>query len=217
VEAGWLADAVQAAGQLVKAVGRLADAAGQLVYAVGRLADAAGRQADAAGAAGRMADAAGAAGRLADAAGAAGRLADAAGAAGRLADAVEAAGRLVDAVEAAGRLVDAVEAAGLPKETTREPAAVALTAEHEMRHCLVLMAAARAKAPGAKWAPQGLLLCDWYGCTNVAGPSELQLVTQACGGCGDRRGAMRYCSRACQAAAWRAGHKLACPRGATPP
>ena len=53
-----------------------------------------------------------------------------------------------------------------------------------------------------------LLWCHHPGCTNLSGPSELQLKTLACGGgCG-----ARYCSRACQEAAWRQGHRLSCRR-----
>ena len=45
-------------------------------------------------------------------------------------------------------------------------------------------------------------------CTNLSGPSELQLETQACqGGCG-----ARYCSEACQEQCWRMGHRKSCVR-----
>lgn len=47
-----------------------------------------------------------------------------------------------------------------------------------------------------------LLLCDWKACLNMEGPSELQLVTLA-----SCEGSKRYCSRACQVAAWRESRK----------
>ena len=54
--------------------------------------------------------------------------------------------------------------------------------------------------------------CCNPGCTNLSGPSELQLKTYACGGgCG-----VRYCSRECQVQGWRLGHRHSCgeiPRG----
>ena len=50
------------------------------------------------------------------------------------------------------------------------------------------------------------LWCDNAECNNLCGPSEMRLKTFACGGrCG-----VRYCSRACQEAGWRAGHKTSC-------
>ena len=56
------------------------------------------------------------------------------------------------------------------------------------------------------------LVCCNPGCTNLEGPSELQLKTFACGGgCG-----VRYCSRECQVQGWRLGHRHSCgeiPRG----
>ena len=52
---------------------------------------------------------------------------------------------------------------------------------------------------------EGLWCCN-EACDNLSGPSELKLKTFACGGkCG-----MRYCSRACQEASWRAGHNKGC-------
>ena len=48
--------------------------------------------------------------------------------------------------------------------------------------------------------------CCNPGCTNLSGPSELQLKTYACGGgCG-----VRYCSRECQVQGWRLGHRHSC-------
>ena len=50
------------------------------------------------------------------------------------------------------------------------------------------------------------LWCCNPGCTNMSGPSELQLKTYACGGgCG-----VRYCSRECQVQGWRLGHRHSC-------
>ena len=50
------------------------------------------------------------------------------------------------------------------------------------------------------------LWCCNPGCTNLSGPSELQLKTYACGGgCG-----VRYCSRECQVQGWRLGHRHSC-------
>ena len=50
------------------------------------------------------------------------------------------------------------------------------------------------------------LVCCNPGCTNLSGPSELQLKTYACGGgCG-----VRYCSRECQVQGWRLGHRHSC-------
>ena len=50
------------------------------------------------------------------------------------------------------------------------------------------------------------LWCFNPACTNLSGPSELALKTQACGrGCG-----VRYCSPECQAQGWRDGHRLSC-------
>ena len=52
------------------------------------------------------------------------------------------------------------------------------------------------------------LWCFNPGCTNLSGPSELALKTQACGGgCG-----VRYCRPECQAQGWRDGHRLSCGR-----
>ena len=50
------------------------------------------------------------------------------------------------------------------------------------------------------------LWCCSPGCTNLSGPSELQLKTYACGGgCG-----VRYCSWECQVQGWRLGHRHSC-------
>ncbi len=60
--------------------------------------------------------------------------------------------------------------------------------------------------PDSGWG-EGLWCCN-PGCTNLSGRSEMQLATSACaGGCG-----ARYCSRACQEAAWRMGHRESCGR-----
>ncbi|KAG2433447.1 hypothetical protein HXX76_008504 [Chlamydomonas incerta] len=64
-------------------------------------------------------------------------------------------------------------------------------------------AAAAAAAAASKWT---LRCCANPRCTNLAGRSDAELPLQACAGCG----AVRYCSRACQTAHWRAGHKEAC-------
>ena len=48
--------------------------------------------------------------------------------------------------------------------------------------------------------------CCNPGCTNLSGPSELQLKTKACGGgCG-----VRYCSKKCSKQGWKLGHKHSC-------
>ncbi|GLC71935.1 hypothetical protein PLESTF_001182800 [Pleodorina starrii] len=52
--------------------------------------------------------------------------------------------------------------------------------------------------------------CDYPGCVNLAGDSEAGLGLAGCAGCGGR---VRYCSRDCQTAHWKAGHKAACTRG----
>jgi hypothetical protein len=52
------------------------------------------------------------------------------------------------------------------------------------------------------------LLCCNSACINMDGKHEFGLRTMVCtGGCG-----MRYCSRACQVEAWRAGHKHECAK-----
>ncbi|GLC48612.1 hypothetical protein PLESTB_000117000 [Pleodorina starrii] len=52
--------------------------------------------------------------------------------------------------------------------------------------------------------------CDYPGCVNLDGDSEAGLGLAGCAGCGGR---VRYCSRDCQTAHWKAGHKAACMRG----
>ena len=50
--------------------------------------------------------------------------------------------------------------------------------------------------------------CCNPGCTNLSGPSELQLKTKACGGgCG-----VRYCSKNCSQQGWKLGHKHSCKK-----
>jgi hypothetical protein len=55
------------------------------------------------------------------------------------------------------------------------------------------------------WSAAELLGCCNLGCTNLEGMRERELDYKRCGACG----AARYCSAACQKAAW-AGHKVAC-------
>jgi hypothetical protein len=52
------------------------------------------------------------------------------------------------------------------------------------------------------------MTCNNPSCSNVAGPSELQLVTGSSSQCGGCRTA-RYCSRTCQLEHWKR-HKPAC-------
>ncbi len=54
--------------------------------------------------------------------------------------------------------------------------------------------------------PSPLRRCSWWRCTNLAGDSEAGLPLRACARCG---GAW-YCSRDCQAAHWREGHRGEC-------
>ena len=57
---------------------------------------------------------------------------------------------------------------------------------------------------GSEWGEA--LWCFNPACTNLEGPSELALMTYACGGgCG-----LRYCSRECQVEGWKGGHRLSC-------
>ena len=52
----------------------------------------------------------------------------------------------------------------------------------------------------------GVSSCCNEACTRLEGPCELEAKTLSCGGlCG-----ARYCSRACQVQAWRAGHMTNC-------
>lgn len=74
-----------------------------------------------------------------------------------------------------------------------------LRAEAIMAQCYI-------KDIGQKEALLGLLLCDRAGCSNMEETSELKLVTTVCAGCRTER----YCSRDCQVAAWRRGHRLKC-------
>ncbi|PNH11147.1 hypothetical protein TSOC_002041 [Tetrabaena socialis] len=48
--------------------------------------------------------------------------------------------------------------------------------------------------------------CSYPACANLAGDSEADLRLQSCGKCA----AAAYCSRACQVAHWRCGHREAC-------
>jgi len=51
--------------------------------------------------------------------------------------------------------------------------------------------------------------CNYHGCSNAAGHSELELVggkSCVCGGCRTAR----YCSAACQKAQWKHWHKAVC-------
>jgi len=51
--------------------------------------------------------------------------------------------------------------------------------------------------------------CNYHGCSNAAGHSELELVggkSCVCGGCRTAR----YCSAACQKAHWKEWHKPVC-------
>ncbi|KAG2500474.1 hypothetical protein HYH03_002040 [Edaphochlamys debaryana] len=61
-------------------------------------------------------------------------------------------------------------------------------------------------------ALQALSVCSYPGCANLAGPSEAALPLKACGG--GCRGAARYCSRECQQAHWREGHREPCQAAA---
>lgn len=48
--------------------------------------------------------------------------------------------------------------------------------------------------------------CCHMGCTRLEGGTEATLPTKRCSGCN----LARFCSAACSAAAWRAGHKHVC-------
>ncbi|KAG2499167.1 hypothetical protein HYH03_002748 [Edaphochlamys debaryana] len=64
-------------------------------------------------------------------------------------------------------------------------------------------------SPGA--ARQLLGGCSHPACANLEGDSDAGLPLRACAGCG---GAASYCSRECQTAHWRSGHREACRGGA---
>lgn len=49
-------------------------------------------------------------------------------------------------------------------------------------------------------------MCNNIECVNLEGPSDCELKTFSCGGAGGACGA-RYCSRECQVACWRKGHR----------
>ncbi|KAG2482084.1 hypothetical protein HYH03_018959 [Edaphochlamys debaryana] len=53
--------------------------------------------------------------------------------------------------------------------------------------------------------------CSNPACANLEGDSDVALPLRACAGCG---GAASYCSRECQTAHWRSGHREACRGGA---
>ncbi|KAG2483222.1 hypothetical protein HYH03_017879 [Edaphochlamys debaryana] len=53
--------------------------------------------------------------------------------------------------------------------------------------------------------------CSNPACANLEGDSDAALPLRACAGCG---GAASYCSRECQTAHWRSGHREACRGGA---
>ncbi len=53
--------------------------------------------------------------------------------------------------------------------------------------------------------------CGFPGCVNLEGDSEAGLRARGPRACG-RCGAVRYCSKECQAAHWKAGHKQVCGR-----
>ena len=79
-----------------------------------------------------------------------------------------------------------------------------------MREAEAAVLTATDPSQASKWAVEVLWCCNPR-CTNLSGPSELQLKTFACGGgCG-----FRYCSVQCQEQGWRAGHKDSCARCAS--
>ncbi|KAG2482116.1 hypothetical protein HYH03_018940 [Edaphochlamys debaryana] len=53
--------------------------------------------------------------------------------------------------------------------------------------------------------------CSNPACANLEGDSDAALPLRACAGCG---GTASYCSRECQTAHWRSGHREACRGGA---
>ena len=54
----------------------------------------------------------------------------------------------------------------------------------------------------------GIYVCSNPECGNLSCDTEFMIKTYVCGGCMEAR----YCSRDCQAASWRAGHKLLCKK-----
>ncbi|KAG2481963.1 hypothetical protein HYH03_019082 [Edaphochlamys debaryana] len=71
---------------------------------------------------------------------------------------------------------------------------------------------AAALLPAAPAAARQLLGgCSNPACANLEGDSDVALPLRACAGCG---GAASYCSRECQTAHWRSGHREACRGGA---
>ncbi|PNH11762.1 hypothetical protein TSOC_001361 [Tetrabaena socialis] len=67
--------------------------------------------------------------------------------------------------------------------------------------------------PQAGLAVLGMRTCAYPACSCLEHDSELHVPLQGCGGCG--RAA--YCSRVCQLAHWRTGHKALCGSGAARP
>ncbi|KAG2483245.1 hypothetical protein HYH03_017902 [Edaphochlamys debaryana] len=92
---------------------------------------------------------------------------------------------------------------------TREQEAAALTAALEGRGTFRSAAALLPASPAA--ARQLLGGCSNPACANLEGDSDAALPLRACAGCG---GAASYCSRECQMAHWRSGHREACGGGA---
>ncbi|KAG2482901.1 hypothetical protein HYH03_018183 [Edaphochlamys debaryana] len=72
--------------------------------------------------------------------------------------------------------------------------------------------AAAALLPASPAAARQLLGgCSNPACANLEGDSDAALPLRACAGCG---GAASFCSRECQTAHWRSGHREACGGGA---
>ncbi|GLC71933.1 hypothetical protein PLESTF_001182600 [Pleodorina starrii] len=109
----------------------------------------------------------------------------------RLAEVVTGAASGRGGAAAAAAAAAAEQARPLPEELRQWAAAAAL---------LVPPSEVRAVLP----------TCDYPGCVNLAGDSEAGPGLAGCAGCGGR---VRYCSRDCQTAHWKAGHKAACMRG----
>ncbi|KAG2483244.1 hypothetical protein HYH03_017901 [Edaphochlamys debaryana] len=75
-----------------------------------------------------------------------------------------------------------------------------------------LLQSAAALLPASPAAARQLLGgCSNPACANLEGDSDAALPLRACAGCG---GAASYCSRECQTAHWRSGHREACGGGA---